>query len=103
VLKTNLTGCARPIGMKLVRLHPTGVLPQYGAVPRTFEAPAQESDCQAWRLETLEEVGSMRPRDTIAAAAAAGFSQATVYRARAELGKRIVNTRSGVVCSRRRP
>jgi hypothetical protein len=89
--------------MKLVRLHPTGVLRQYGEVPRAFEAPAKESDCQAWRLETLEEDGSMRPRNTIAAAAEAGFSRATMYRARAEPGKRNVHTRSGVVCSRRRP
>jgi hypothetical protein len=36
----------------------------------------------------------MRPRDIIAAAEAAGFSRATVYRARAELGEQIANTKS---------
>lgn len=95
VLKTNLTGYPKPIGMELVKLHPSGVLPRYGEVPRTFEAPTKESDCQAWLLETLEEGGALRPRDLIAAAEEAGFSRATVYRARAELGEQIANTKSG--------
>lgn len=93
VLKTNLTAYPKPIGMELVKLHPSGVIPRYGEAPQPYNGnETKADDCEAWLIELLEE-GPMRPRDVIGAAEEAGYSRRTVYRARAALEDRIVNTK----------
>ena len=92
VLKTNLTAYPKPIGMELVKLHPSGVIPKYGEVPQPYSAETKADDCEAWLIELLED-GPMRPRDVVNAAEEAGYSRRTVYRARTSLEDRIVNTK----------
>lgn len=92
VLKTNLTAYPKPIGMELVKLHPSGVLPKYGEVPQPYSAETKADDCEAWLLELLED-GPMRPRDIVAAGEEASYSRRTIYRAREALGDRIVGTK----------
>lgn len=93
VLKTNLTAYPKPIGMELIKLHPVGVLPRYGEVAQPYAAETKADNCQEWLLELLERNGgSMAPKAIVAEAEEAGFSRATVYRARADLGTQITST-----------
>lgn len=94
VLKTNLTAYPKPIGMELVKLHPSGVIPKYGAVPETYSDNGTKGEsCQDWLIDLLEgNGGRMSPKDIIAEAEEAGYSRATVYRARAELGSEITSS-----------
>lgn len=95
ILKTNLVAYPDPIGMELVKMHPAGVIPRYGEVAKPYEAdngPTKGEDCEGWLVRLLELAGSMRPKDIVAEAEEQGFSRATVYRARANLGRRITNS-----------
>lgn len=90
ILKTNLVAYPPPLGMELVKLHPSGVIPRYGEAPQPYSATETKTDdATSWLIEFLG-AGPARPRDIIDAADAAGYSRRTIYRARTELEGRIV-------------
>jgi hypothetical protein len=94
VLKTNL--CRYPAGIG-VTLQPMEEDPQvaeilYGPIPRAYQQPTKQDACAGWLLEALEVHGTLTPAEVVAMGAKAGFSRATLYRARRQLGPQVVVT-----------
>jgi len=95
VLKTNL--CRYPAGIG-VTFQPMEEDPQvaeirYGPIPRSYQQPTKQEACARWLSEALEEHGTLTPAEVVAKGAKAGFSRATLYRARRQLGQQVVVTR----------
>lgn len=95
VLKTNLCRYPPPIG---VSLHPLAHDPEvagltYGEVPPAYRQPTKRDECVRWLRELLGQHGPLAPGQVMAMAQGAGFSRATVYRARQQLGQGLLETR----------
>jgi hypothetical protein len=98
VLKTNLCRYPEPIGVCFRPLESDPEVAEivYGEVPQPHRAPTQRTECSQWLAALLEKHGPLPPRQVVTMAAKAGYSRATVYRARQTLGERVVDTgRSG--------
>jgi hypothetical protein len=66
---------------------------RYTAAPRPYREPTQADACADWLLETLRQAGqALRPRDVLALAREAGFTQGVVYRARHRLAGQVIDT-----------
>jgi hypothetical protein len=66
---------------------------RYTAPPKPYREPTQADACAEWLLETLREAGeALRPKDILALAREAGFTQGVVYRARNQLAGQVVDT-----------
>jgi len=95
VLKSNLGRVPDPVGCELVPVGEDGVRVAWGACPERWSEPTEADKCAEWLVSLLESEGdSMKPREVVKAASSAGFSRATVYKARrmrAERG-RVENT-----------
>jgi hypothetical protein len=94
IVKTNLAAYPEALGVEFVPLHPTGVyLKWLKEAPEQYEAPTKADDCQEWLLRYMREAGEpVKPADVVEAAAEAGYSRKTLYRARTALDGQIVNT-----------
>ena len=55
-------------------------------------AAGEDKMARRWLAALLEEHGALPPRQVVTMAAKAGYSRATVYRARQILGERVVDT-----------
>ncbi len=66
---------------------------RYTAAPRPYREPTQADACADWLLETLRQAGqAMRPKEILALAREAGFTQGVVYRARHRLIGQVIDT-----------
>ncbi len=66
---------------------------RYTTAPRPYREPTQAEACADWLLKTLKEAGEpLRPKDILALAREAGFTQGVVYRARNQLAGQVVDT-----------
>jgi len=91
ILKTNLGGYPRPLGVHF-RVSGGDVDVDYGAAPKPYRAPTEADQCAEWLLATLEDEGEMSPGELVELAEAAGYSRSTLYSVRASLGSQIGNT-----------
>jgi hypothetical protein len=95
VVKTNLARYPEPIGVEFLPLQPKGVMLRYGEPPQRYQEPTKVNECAEWLFQTLTEAGEpIKPGDIVVQAKEAGFSRATVYRAREVLGDSIRDTES---------
>ncbi len=92
VLKTNLGGYPKPIGIEFLPLEPTGVLLRYGDAPEKYQPPTEEEHCAEWLLQTLRETGPMKPKDVIQLGKEVGYLERMIYRARGSLSDQVLNT-----------
>jgi hypothetical protein len=93
VLKTNLTRYPSALGVTFEPLEAGGVRLCYGDPPEQYKEPTTLAQAMDWLLETLEEAGEpVRPKRILELAEAAGYSRATVFRARQALAGQVVNT-----------
>jgi hypothetical protein len=94
MIKTNLARHPRPLGVQFEPQQPSGVILRYGPPPEVYKAPTKIDRCQAWLVAHLQEVSQpARPADILTAAEEAGYSRATLHRAKAGLGSRISDTK----------
>jgi hypothetical protein len=96
VLKTNLCRYPEALG---VHFRPLEDNPQvaevtYGQAPRPYQEPTLRVKCAAWLQDLLQQHGPLPPLEIEARAVQAGYSRATLYRARRKLAGRIVNTQA---------
>ncbi len=105
VVKTNL--CRYPEALGVVFEEPPAPSPppaspsdwdavpllRYTAAPRPYREPTKADACADWLLETLRQAGeALRPKEILALAREAGFTQGVVYRARHQLAGQVVDT-----------
>jgi hypothetical protein len=103
IVKTNLCRYPPALGVAFESRGGGAPVLRYGDPPRPYRRPTRTDDCAAWLLQHLEEAGEpLRPKDVIQAAAEAGFSPATVRRARNQLGDRIVDAGSSPLDPKKR-
>lgn len=93
IVKTNLAAYPESLGVTFQPMHPKGVRLAYGDKPSPYKEPRKVDRCKEWLIETLGDEGEMGFKDLKELATMEDFSQATVYRARKELGSRIVDTK----------
>ena len=92
VLKTNLGPYEKPLGFEFAPLHPSGVFLKWTDKPAAhYQEPTKTDNCVEW-LEGLLSEGPMTPKEIISKAGDEGFSRASVFRAREQLGTRVRNT-----------
>jgi hypothetical protein len=96
VLKTNLCRYPEALG---VNFRPLDNNPQvaeviYGQAPQPYQESTKRIECAVWLRELLEEHGPLPPAEVEARAGQAGYSRATLYRARRKLASRVVNTQT---------
>jgi putative DNA primase/helicase len=94
VLKTNL--CRYPAALG-VSFRPMDDDPQvaeviYGPAPVPYRESTQRMECATWLRELLQKHGPLPPVEVEARAGLAGYSRATLYRARRGLVDQVVNT-----------
>jgi hypothetical protein len=93
VVKTNLARYPEPLGVEFLSGYPAGVTLQYGPPPQAYRKPTKLDKCKAWLVETLREAGEpLKPAELVALGEEAGFCRATLYDARAGLGRRVRDT-----------
>lgn len=89
MLKTSLGPYADSLGFTFKPAHPSGVFLDWGTAPKTYKAPT----CTDWLMETLQNAAEpIKPSEIIQMGEAAGYSRATIYRARTALAKNIRDT-----------
>jgi len=91
VLKTNLSAYPSDLGITFEQQPPDGLRLLYGPAPASEHEQSLVEQAAEWLLEYLSG-GPARPAEVIAAGGKAGFSRATIYRARDMLNDRVVNT-----------
>jgi hypothetical protein len=93
ILKTNLCRYPPPMGVSFRPLAEDPEVAQvvYGQVPRAYQ-PTKKGECARWLVALLDQHGELAPAEVKALAEEQGFSQATLYRARRELGSVVVDT-----------
>jgi KaiC/GvpD/RAD55 family RecA-like ATPase len=95
VIKSNLSRYPDPLGITLEPL-PDGdaVKPVYALeAPTRYQETTVVDEAGSWLVGYLADAGApVKPSDVVAAAAAEGYSRATIYRAR-ELLDQVVNTK----------
>jgi hypothetical protein len=94
VVKTNLDRYPAPLGVEFLPQQPVGAMLQYGPPPQLYRNPSQLDQCQSWLVEQLrQEEAALAPAELVEQAQQAGYSRATLYKARAELGEQIRDTK----------
>jgi hypothetical protein len=95
VLKTNLCRYPQAIGVHFqpMRNDPGVAEIAYGATPEGYRAPTRQDECAAWLLGLLEERGALPADHVVTLGREGGFSRATVFRARRQLGAQVIDTR----------
>jgi len=93
VIKSNLGPLPPPLGLLLEPGNEGAPILRYtGPIVEPEPPPSQLELCAAWLLDHLAAAGEpLRPADLLLAAAASGFSQATLYRARRALGDSVLD------------
>lgn len=94
VIKTNLCKHPKPLGVAFDEFAPDQVRVHYSPdVPQPYREPTQTEQCAAWLVDLLEDADEpMQPKDVLGLAQEAGFTEATLYRARKNSEGTIVNT-----------
>jgi len=91
IVKTNLGAYPDPLGCELMPLHPRGVFLKWSTeAPKPYKEPTKADLVRAWLQEILHE--PLSPKDVIERGAEEGWSRATIYRAKREMGTLIANT-----------
>jgi hypothetical protein len=95
VLKTNLCRYPEAMGVTFRTLENDPQVAEivYGDVPSAYQEPTRQAKCAGWLLGVLREGGELPPAELVSMAAEAGFSRATLFRARRVLGAQVVDTR----------
>jgi hypothetical protein len=113
VVKTNL--CAHPAPLGIIfelgelgldqersdayaggTLGARGPTLRYTGPPQPYREPTQTAACGEWLVDLLANASTpLRPKTVLQAAGDAGFSRATLYRARKELGDLVVDVGRG--------
>ena len=89
VLKSNLGRVPDPVGCELVPVGEDGVRVAWGACPERWSEPTEADKCAEWIEAYLaSESEPVAPKEVVKAASGAGFSRATVYKARRMLAER---------------
>lgn len=89
ILKTNLCAYPPPLGIDFVRQGEVIQL-KWGAVAEASTELSRLAQCKAWLEITLRQNGEMKPADLFKQAEEDGYSRACFYRAREELGRKIL-------------
>lgn len=92
VIKTNLAGYPKPLGLEFLPMEPSGVLLKYGDPPEPYRKPVKQDECEAWLLEVLGEYGPLKSSEIIDMAVEDGFSRTMVFDARKAVGEAIRDT-----------
>lgn len=93
VLKSNFDHYPDPLGCHLVRQSDGTSRIEYGESPAVYKETTKVDDCAEWIIDRMFEIGEpIKPKDLFAEANAEGFSRATFYRAKAQLGDTIIST-----------
>lgn len=94
IVKTNLAQYPDSLGVEFAPLHPKGVILRWkNEAPKPYAEPSRGELCGDWLLGFLQEKGEpVRVDSVVDAADEAGYSRATLYRARKQLQGQIVNT-----------
>lgn len=92
ILKTNLGPYPAPLGITFTPLPPAGVVLTYGPPPDSRHLRSQIELCAEWLLEKLNQGQPLSPGALEYPAHEAGFSRATLFRARYLLGDQVVDT-----------
>ncbi len=95
VMKTNLCRYPEAIGVcfRTMAEDPEVAEIVYGAVPQAYRERTKREECAEWLLMLLAEQGRLAPAQVVAIGKQAGYSQATVYRARKKLGEQVIDTK----------
>jgi len=95
VVKTNLGEYPEDMGITFEQTPPAGLrLTWTTKAPERYQEPTERDGASEWLLAYLADAGEpVNPKDIVSAATEAGFSRATVYRAREELKDEIVNSK----------
>jgi len=92
IVKTNLAAYPQALGCEFLPLHPEGVFLKWTRdAPKPYREPTKAELCMAWIKDMLTS-GPMSPAELVDAGKNEGFSRATVYRARKDLGNCIEDT-----------
>jgi len=94
VLKTNLSAYPEGIGVRFLPMEGDPGVAEivYGAPPESYHEPTGQDECAAWLLELLEQHGPLPSDQAVTLGRKAGFSRPMVYRARRQLGARVIDT-----------
>jgi hypothetical protein len=96
VVKTNLCRVPPPLCLAIEGENVAVPTLRYSPFVEPPRPPTQAELCARWLLDYLAAAGApVRPGDAVCAAAEAGFSRGTVYRARWALGTEVVDVGSG--------
>jgi hypothetical protein len=91
IVKTNLAAYPEPVGCELLPLHPKGIYLKWDTeAPKPYREPTQTEMCAEWLANALRDLGEpIRPKEVIEMAEEVGFSRATIYRAKEQLGDKV--------------
>lgn len=93
IVKTNLCQYPKPLGLLLKPDHPHAPTLQYTDPPETYREPSQVEECMTFLVDLLDERGEpVKPKEALDLLKDAGFSQATIYRARKDLEGTVIDT-----------
>ena len=93
IVKTNLCQYPKPLGLLLKPDHPDAPTLHYTDPPETYREPTQAEECGNYLVDLLQDRGEpIQPKEAISLVKDAGFSQATIYRARKDLEGIIIDT-----------
>jgi hypothetical protein len=93
IIKTNLGAYPEPLGFEFEPLYLKGVRLKWGQPASPYLEPTQLEKCKAWLENVLRQDGEKRAGEIARLGEEAGFSRAMIYRARAEMGELVEDTR----------
>ena len=92
IVKTNLGAYPKSLGCDFKPLHPDGVMLDWNtSAPKAYHSPSQADLCRAWLLDLLSSE-PLSPKEVVDLARDEGYSRATVFRVRQDLGIQIRDT-----------
>jgi len=92
VVKTNLCQYPEPLGMWFETMG-DGVRLRYGNAPERYQEPTTVKQAEEWLVQVLEDLEELRPKRIIELGREEGFGESTIYRARKQLGGRVIDTK----------
>lgn len=95
VVKTNLGEYPDDLGITFEQTPPVGLKLTWSAnAPQRYQEPTERDGASEWLLAYLADASApANPKEVVEAASEAGFSRATIYRAREGLKGEIVNSK----------
>jgi hypothetical protein len=93
VIKSNLGAYPKPLGFSFEPVSPDGARLKWElTAPKDYREPSQTDVCKEWLEDLLRTNPEVKVQEVVESGLEQGFSRATIFRARTELGRRIQNT-----------